>query len=186
MPYPTQIDRVQLVAAAQQLVENEGVEALSLHKVATVLGVKAPSLYRYVSNKAELLRAINEATVQQLFAAMHEQAAPATAPAAQLLAMLHTFRHFAHRHPHTYMLLFTAQAATGRPDEGWLVELVLPLQRLMAQVSGEAQSLAALRGALALAHGFIMLELNGQLQRGGDLGADYETALVAYLRGIQQ
>ena len=53
----------------------------------------------------------------------------------------------------------------------------------MAQITGEAQSLAALRGALALVHGFVMLELKGQLEREGDVGAAFAAAVQAYLQG---
>lgn len=185
MPYPGQIDQPQIVEQARAMIEAEGVEALSLHKLAAALEVKAPSLYRHVGNKAELLRAVNAGTIAQLIAALQEagqqQGGP---PQAQLLAILQTFRHFAQRHSHCYQLAFTAQVGETRPDEAWLVEMVLPLQALMAQISGEAAALSALRGALALAHGFVLLELNRQLQRGGDLGVAYREAIEAYLRGV--
>jgi hypothetical protein len=53
----------------------------------------------------------------------------------------------------------------------------------MTAVSGPKNSLAALRGAMALVHGFVLLELHGQLRRGGDLALDFDTAVHAYLRG---
>ena len=185
MPYPGQVDPAQIVEQARAMLEAEGAEALSLHKLATALGVKAPSLYRHVGSKAELLRAVNGGTVTQLFAALQNAGAPAAAsPQTQLLAIFRAFRRFAHTHPQSYQLLFTAQVGATRPDEGWLVEVVLPLQTLVAQIVGDADSLSALRGALALAHGFVMLELNHQLQRGGDLAAAYDQAIAAYLRGL--
>jgi AcrR family transcriptional regulator len=185
MPYPGQIDQAQIVAQARTMIEAEGVEALSLQKLATALGVKAPSLYRHVGNRAALLRAVNEGTIAELIAAMQEAGNQQTGtPQAQLLAILQRFRHFAHAHPHCYLLFFTAQIGDTRPDEAWLVELVLPLQALMAQITGAAGALSALRGALALAHGFVMLELHQQLQRGGDLAAAYTQAITAYLRGV--
>ncbi len=185
MPYPGQVDQPQIVEQARGMIEAEGVEALTLHKLAAALGVKAPSLYRHVGNKAELLRAVNAGTIAQLITAMQEAGNQhGGTPQAQLLAILQTFRHFAHSHPQCYLLFFTAQVGETRPDEAWLVEMVLPLQVLMAQISGEAAALSALRGALALAHGFVMLELNQQLQRGGDLGVAYTEAIEAYLRGV--
>ncbi len=185
MPYPGQVDPAQIVEQARAMIDAEGAEALSLHKLAAALEVKAPSLYRHIGNKAELLRAVNAGTIAQLIAAMHEAGnQQGGAPQTQLLAILQTFRHFAHRHPQCYQLAFTAQVGETRPDEAWLVEMILPLQGLMAQISGEATALRALRGALALAHGFVLLELNQQLQRGGDLGMAYTAAIEAYLRGV--
>jgi hypothetical protein len=63
--------------------------------------------------------------------------------------------------------------------------MALPLQALMSAVSGPEDSLAALRGAMALVHGFVLLELHGQLRRGGDLAVDFDTVVRAYLRGWQ-
>lgn len=184
MPYPSQVDKATIVAQAQQLLEAEGLEALSLAKLAEALGVKAPSLYRHVGHKVALLQAVNQVTVEALFAAMHDArtTAPPTAHA-QLLAIFHAFRRFAHAYPESYALLFARQAAGERPDENLLVGLALTIQTLIAQISGEASALAALRGALALAHGYVMLELNQQLRRGGDLDTTYEQVITAYLAG---
>ena len=104
-------------------------------------------------------------------------------PKLQLLAIFHAFRHFAHAHPQSYALLFARQTAGERPDEQLLTGLALSLQSIIAQISGEARALAALRGALALAHGYVMLEHNQQLRRGGDLDATYEQVIQAYLAG---
>jgi AcrR family transcriptional regulator len=187
MPYPGQVEPAQIVEQARAMIEAEGAEALSLHKLATALGVKAPSLYRHVGHKAELLRAVNAGTVTQLLAALHDvDSQRTTPPQAQLLAIFQAFRRFAHAYPQSYQLLFTAQPGATRPDEGWLVEMVLPLQALVAQIVGEAKSLSALRGALALAHGFVLLELNQQLQRGGDLEEAYGQAITVYLRGLSR
>jgi hypothetical protein len=53
----------------------------------------------------------------------------------------------------------------------------------MAEIAGEAYSLTALRGLLALIHGFVVLEINQQLRRGGNLDAAYQESLAAYLAG---
>lgn len=101
----------------------------------------------------------------------------------QLTALLLAYRHFAHVHPNCYILAFTNNDDALRPDADLLEQMVLPIQDLMTAVSGVENSLAALRGAMALVHGFVMLELHHQLRRGGDLSADFEAAVHAYLRG---
>ncbi|MEZ4619556.1 MAG: TetR/AcrR family transcriptional regulator [Caldilineaceae bacterium] len=185
MPYPGQVDQARIVEQARAMIEAEGVEAMSLQKLATALGVKAPSLYRHVGSKAELLRAVNAGTIAQLISALHDAGNQQQGlPQARLVAILRRFRQFAHAHPQCYLLFFTAQIGDTRPDEAWLVELVLPIQALMAEIVGEVASLSALRGALALAHGFVMLELHQQLQRGGDLEATFVQAIEVYLRGL--
>jgi len=49
------LDREQLIAAAFGQLEEEGLEGLSMRRLAGRLGVQAPALYWYVADKAELL-----------------------------------------------------------------------------------------------------------------------------------
>lgn len=183
MPYPAQVTREQIVERAAALIEAEGLDQLSLHGLAAAFGIKAPSLYRHVAGKHDLLRLVNERTVAALIAVLREAGEPDVATEARLLAMARAYREFAHEYPATYQLAFNTTVAEARPDPAWLEQLVLPVQAVVADLVGEARSLAALRGLFALLHGFVTLELNGQFQRGGDLGAAFESSLRAYLAG---
>ena len=186
MPYPSQVDREEIVRQARALIEREGEAAFSMSALATSLGVKAPSLYRYVDGRDNLLQAVNLETLRRLFAAFDEALTDAPEePAARLVALAHAYRAFAHANPCSYELAFTS-SGVRRPDEEILLQMVLPLQEIMAGITGKPLSLAALRGLLALIHGFVMLELNEQLQRGGDLRSDFGQSVAAYLRGWQK
>jgi AcrR family transcriptional regulator len=55
---------------AIEILETEGIDALSLHKLAEKLGVRAPLLYRHVGSKTDLLLAINRLTLRQLVETM--------------------------------------------------------------------------------------------------------------------
>ena len=184
MPYPTQVSKESIVQQAAILIEKDGVNALSLSKLATALGVKAPSLYRHVGNKNQLLQSVNLMTLQNLFTVMHEAIAQSQDdPFLQMEALSNAYRQFGHEHPQLYELAYTHKSEGLRPDEDLLTEMILPIQAIMAKISGEANSLAALRGILALIHGFTMLEINEQLQRGGDLNAAFAQSVRAYLHG---
>jgi AcrR family transcriptional regulator len=184
MPYPAQTNRETIVEAARALIEREGAEQISLAQLASALGIKAPSLYRHIASRDALLRAVNERSFQQLFAAYNTalgQAAPDAR--ARLLALCRAHRAFAHANPRVYVLAFSAGRPEQRPDPQALEQLALPIQAIMAELVGVERSLTALRGLLALLHGFVMLELNGQLQRGGDLTAAFEASIAAFLMG---
>lgn len=183
MPYPAQTTFEDLIETAWRLVETEGVDRLSLNRVATAVGIKAPSLYNYVANKAALVKAINTLTLERLFAALEDAISEMKTPNDKLMALARAYRAFAHAHPTTYTLAFTTIEATKRPDHDKQLRMVLPLQAVVAQITGEADSLPAMRGLLALIHGYAMLELNQQLQRGGDLTATYEQVVATYLHG---
>jgi AcrR family transcriptional regulator len=187
MPYPTQTSREAIIAAAYTLIERDGIEQLTLAQLAETLGIKAPSLYRHVASKAVLLQLINARTFELLFAAYEQaRAAAPTDPHEQLRVIMQAHRAFAGAHPVTYALAFTTAASTERPADQVLADLATPIQALMAAISGPERALAALRGALALTHGFAMLEINQQLRRGGDLNEAFAQSIEAYLRGWRE
>lgn len=213
MPYPAQINPERILEKAREIVEAEGANNLSLQGLARALGVKAPSLYRYFPSKTDLLRELNLQTVRQLIEAMHQVAdngvaaeyrgaaddggAARDGEAAkdggagkggldarrQMLVMAHTWRDFARAYPAAYALAFADPDPELRPDERLMEALAIPLQQIMAGISGEKDSLAALRGLWALLHGFVLLEQSGQFRRGGDLGAAFHQSVEAYLNG---
>ncbi|WP_421121760.1 TetR/AcrR family transcriptional regulator [Aquihabitans daechungensis] len=62
------LHRDAIVAAARALVVADGLEALSLRRIAAQLGVTAPALYAHVRDKQDLLRALAELEFDALVA----------------------------------------------------------------------------------------------------------------------
>lgn len=187
MPYPSQIDAETILHEARLLLEAEGLAKLSLRVLAEErLGVKAPSLYRYFRNKQALLHAIAEQTVAGLFQAIYAVMDTGETPVERLGHVADVYRQYAHEHPAAYQLVFIqADAANLLPDNTLLVPMIQPVQALLVPLCGEEQSLAAIRGLLALLHGWVMLELANQLRRGGDLNAHYRQVVAVYLNGLK-
>lgn len=183
MPYPSKLDSEALVEVAWQMMDDEGVESFSMHKLAAHFNVKTASLYRYYK-KTELYRAVNAYTEAKLYEAITPPLHSNNTPADTIRQITLHYRDFALAHPTTYGLMYTNTIDELRPDFEAGVQSVIPFQRLIGQLSGEANSLAAVRGLLALMHGFVMLEISGQLRRGGDLGEAYRYTVDAYIHGI--
>lgn len=183
MPYPSQINRDSLIETARDLIETQGVENVSLRVVADAFGVTAPSLYRHVKNKTALILAVNTLTSREIVAKMMDAINEDEPLETQMLAIVRAFRGYAHAHPRCYELAFSNAIPDTMPDVEERVQLILPLQALFTKIAGEEQSLVVLRGAYALIHGWVMLEISDQLQRGGDLNAHYEQAFLAYIDG---
>jgi AcrR family transcriptional regulator len=186
MPYPAQVTRERIIETARELIERDGFDQLSLARLAEALHIKAPSLYRHVSSKGDLLREVNLETSQRLIETLHNAAETTPEVMPQLLALASAYRDFAHANPATYMLAFSNTFPESRPDAAVLANLALPIQAAVAPLSGEENSLTALRGLFALIHGFVMLELNEQFQRGGDLDVTFMRVVETYLRGWQR
>jgi TetR/AcrR family transcriptional regulator, tetracycline repressor protein len=58
MPHPKRTDLRAIVAAAIEVLDDRGLEGLSMHAIAARVGVRQPALYHHVGDKSELLAAV--------------------------------------------------------------------------------------------------------------------------------
>src|SRR5438270_2408762 len=70
------LTRERVCEAALALVDEEGLDALSMRRLGTRLHVEAMSLYRHVRDKADLLDALHAAVLGDLAAELRPQAGP--------------------------------------------------------------------------------------------------------------
>ena len=66
------LDPARVVEVAAGIADSEGLDAVTLARVAGELGVRSPSLYNHVAGRADLLRAIAVLSVRELTAALRE------------------------------------------------------------------------------------------------------------------
>jgi AcrR family transcriptional regulator len=64
--FPLPLNRERVLSTALRLADEEGLEALSMRKLAEVLGVKAMSLYNHVANKDDLLDGIVDRVISEI------------------------------------------------------------------------------------------------------------------------
>jgi AcrR family transcriptional regulator len=65
-PRQALLTRQRIVDAAAELVDEEGLEALSMRRLATELGVQGPSLYNHFATKADIVDAVADAVIEQV------------------------------------------------------------------------------------------------------------------------
>ena len=63
---PPDVMRDRIVAAVLMLVDDEGLEAVTMRRVAQAVGVQAPSLYNHVRSKEALLDAVAESVMNRV------------------------------------------------------------------------------------------------------------------------
>jgi AcrR family transcriptional regulator len=103
MPVRTSHRRGEIVAASRDLLEAGGPGALTMRAVAAQLNIRAASLYKHVSDKAELEAAlIADAFVET---AAEFRRAVARSDADPLVALGRAYRRWALAHPHLYELM---------------------------------------------------------------------------------
>lgn len=182
-PFPSKVTPELIVQRARAIIESEGVEALSLNKLATDLGIAAPSLYNHFKNKGALLRAVNAHTAQEMTRVMLNASEAKTDLHARFIHLAHAHRQFAAANPATYALAFNNMSEDQRPDADEMERLALPLQALMAEYVGEDRSLVATRGIWALLHGFAILQITNQFRRAGSVDEAFEHSITAFIEG---
>ena len=157
----------EIVAAGRALLEAGGLDAVTMQAVAERVGVRAPSLYKRVPNRAALIASIGAAVTDDLRRAIEPQAHGAD-PAADLRAVAATFRAFAHANPRSYELLFMSLPPDARPPAEMTALAAAPVLELAARLVGPVQALEAARLITAFANGFISMELSGAFRLGGN------------------
>ena len=68
MPTPERTSRDAIVAAGRDLLETAGLDGLTMQAVAERVGVRAPSLYKRVRNRHQLITLVAEASLRELSA----------------------------------------------------------------------------------------------------------------------
>ncbi|MDX2591495.1 MULTISPECIES: TetR/AcrR family transcriptional regulator [Streptomyces] len=148
--------------AALRLIDEDGVEALTMRKLATVLDANPMSLYHHVPNKEAVLRGVTRMVGAQ-FRTVTLQDAP-WQERFRLLAM--DFRTLAHRHPELLAYSFSHQPDFIQPDDPFWTALTAIVAA--AGVSqAEVSETAALMVAVVV--GVLSAELNGSLRQWASL-----------------
>ncbi|BDI29258.1 TetR family transcriptional regulator [Capsulimonas corticalis] len=155
------LDRDALVRAAVRLVDQEGVEALSLGRLAKDLGVRTPSLYNHVDGMPGLKRAIAIHGLRELHRRI-TQATIGREKDAAVLGLACAYREFAKSHPGLYAIA----AATLDFEDPLLTSVQTEVvNSALLVLSGyhlsDADALHAVRGLRSAMHGFVTLELAG-------------------------
>lgn len=177
MPAPERTSMDAIVRTGAELVEEGGLPALTMQAVALRVGVRAPSLYKRVRSRDDLVRLVTEATVRDLAERLTAAEAPDGDPRTNLLAVARAFRRFAHERPGAYHLVFARVPDQARADPELLASASAAVMRVAQGLAGPDHVLAAARTVTAWAHGFVTLELAGAFRLGGDVDAAFDFGL---------
>ena len=159
--------RAELITAARQLLETEGVEAITIRRVAAAVGIRGPSVYKHVPDKATIEDALTLAGLTELGDALH--GVPAT-----FTTVAGAYRRWALSHPHMHRLLNNRPLNRSQLPVGLEDRAAAPL---VAACAGD-QNMA--RAAWATIKGLVDLELADRFPPDTDIEAIYAAAARAY------
>ncbi|MEU2080322.1 TetR/AcrR family transcriptional regulator C-terminal domain-containing protein [Streptomyces albus] len=101
MPRPPRISRAAVLDEALRTLDEEGVEGLSMRRLAQRLGVTSPSLYKYVRDREGVHEAVVDAIVREITGDWH----PAGGWRTELTSLAHRYFRTFRRHPNAVPLV---------------------------------------------------------------------------------
>jgi AcrR family transcriptional regulator len=173
MPTPDRTSLDEIVRAGRQLLETAGLDGLTMQAVADGVGVRAPSLYKRVRGRTELIALIAEATAHELGDRLAVAADSQPDPVRAIVALARAVRDFAHERPAAFGLVFAPGGGTAIDPET-LRRASAPVLRVSAALVGDDDALDAARTVTAWANGFVSMELSGAFRLGGDVDRAFE------------
>jgi len=176
------LDRDRLVAAAFAQIEEDGLEGVSMRRLAARLGVQAPALYWHVGDKAELLGLMARAIYDGAYRAMTRAQAPDWRT--WLLGFGHALRAAFAAHRDGARLCAIAPNTAHPADQAQ--RIAAPL---MALGLDQQRALACEASVIAFALGWASYEANGPMHAYLDAMLSFDTTfeqgLAALVRGFE-
>ena len=178
------LDSGQVIDAATAIADRDGLDAVTLARVAESLGVRPPSLYHHVTGRDGLLRAIALRGVRELTASLRA-AALGRAGTEALAATAHAYRDYAHAHPGAYAA--TLRAATpgdSEHEEAGRAAVEVLAAVLRAWHLEDEEMLHAVRVIRSSLHGFVSLEAGGGFALPLDLDKSFQRLIETLAAGL--
>jgi AcrR family transcriptional regulator len=183
MPTPRRTSVDAIVVAGRRILEAQGLESLTMQRVAQAVGVRAPSLYKHVRDRDDLLRLIGTDVVLELGRRLDE-ASHSGDPRTDVRRMVEGFRAFALANPEAYRLLFARLPEGSRVDDALNARIGQAVVRAVGDLTGGDHPLEGARTVVAWAYGFLNMELAGAFRLGGDVDEAFAFGIEHITTGL--
>lgn len=180
------LDKAAVIEEAARLIDEEGIEQLSLGRLAERLGIRTPSLYNHVAGLPGLKRDLAVYCLRELIGPL-TRAVMGKARAEAIFALVDAYLAYAREKPGRYLL--TLQAPPPG-DKEWqqlgqqavdIVSAVLEPYRL-----GEEATIHAIRGLRIIIRGAITMEMAGAFAMPISLDGSFHWLVSLFITGLEQ
>jgi AcrR family transcriptional regulator len=178
------LDRAALVQAAAELADTEGLEQLTLARLAEQLGIRAASLYNHIEGVPGLRRELALLGIRQMSQRLG-RAAIGKAGDEAVMAIADAHRSFAKAHPGLYAAtLWAPDSSDPEWQAAWrdLVEIMLTVLR--PYDLSEEEAIHTMRGLRSVIHGFVALEAAGAFVLASDLDESFHRLIQTLIHGL--
>jgi AcrR family transcriptional regulator len=162
---------VRIIRAAQRIFEREGAEAVSMRRVATVVGITPMAIYRHFADRRALLNAIADAGFVDLTCRFEEVKGKSASE--QIDGLMNGYLDFALERPRLFEYMFSARREGARRFPQDFEAGKSPTANLLAMCVRNAMKSGEFRkddvwevtmALIAEAHGLIALYMGGRFQ----------------------
>lgn len=186
MAHRAGLDKAAVVEEAARLVNEEGLEQLSLGRLAERLGVRTPSLYNHVAGLPGLKRDLAIYCLRELLDRL-TRAVIGKAREEAVFGLAAAYRNYAREAPGRYA--FTVQApAPG--DQEWQARARQNVEIAQAVFApyqlSEEETIHAIRGLRSIVQGFVSLEMAGGFGIPVDLDASFHWLIHLLITGLER
>ena len=176
-----------VVQAAADLVNAEGLEALSLGRLSKELGIRTPSLYNHVDGLPGLMQELSILNARNLAERVSEAAIGQSGPGA-VRAVMMAMRSYIKEHPGLYLSTLRASGSQEEIDRELEKEEARTVKVgivVMASFGLEGEeAVHSLRGLRSLVHGFATLEISGGFGMPLDLDESFSRLVDLFVAGL--
>lgn len=179
------LDKAAVIEEALRLIDEEGLEQLSLGRLAERLGVRVPSLYNHVTGLGGLKRDLAVYCLRELYERL-TRAVVGKARGEAILALADSYLAYARQVPGHYS--FTLQAPDPA-DKEWRklgeqnIEILAAI--LAPYKLSEEVAIHAIRSLRSIVHGYIILEMAGAFAMPISLGDSFHWLMQLYIAGLE-
>jgi len=183
------LTRTAVVQSAVDLINTEGLEALTLNRLAVKLGIRTPSLYNHVNGLPGLMRELSILNARYLAERLSEAAIGQSGPEL-VTSVMQAYRAYIKEFTGLYMSTLRVSGTQEVVDLELEKEEARSLKVGMAVMAsfgleGEA-AIHAVRGLRSLVHGFATLEVAGGFGMPLDLDESFTRLVKLFIAGLQR
>jgi AcrR family transcriptional regulator len=165
------VNRDSIEKAARNIIDRNGVEALSMRTLASAVRIKAPSLYAHVKNRDEVIALVQAQGLRE-FGEAFKTAGETTRE--KVLA----YRDWALANPNLYPVVFQQKLLRELLPAGLEAEVLAEV------VKAAGGSHVQARVLWAQLHGLVDLELQGRLPENADTVATWDQVILGIEQGL--
>jgi AcrR family transcriptional regulator len=157
--------RERIRVAAYELLKEKGVAGLSMRALADRLHIKAPSLYKHIADREEIIADLQARGLQEFGIAIRGAGKSRKAKAL-------AYRKWALENPHLYEITVSIPLLRDRIPVG----LEDDVTKLIIEITGKDHEHA--RAVWALMHGLVDLEIAGRFPKDANLDLTWKRAIA--------